>query len=228
MRDRPLLWVLVMACLLAPVFRYVSFVTADLAEWASYAPYALPHCRMDNLAVGGIAALVVRGGSPGLRTVIGRAALPLWIVAGVVHALWDRTDTAFVISGYSMVGAATAATIVLLLDRRSPRLAAVLRNRPLVYIGKISYGLYLLHLFVRAGSSMGPVGPISASFAENAALALVRTAVLIAVAVAVAGLSFHFFERPILRLKDRLAPRVAKERARDYLAEDEPRAGMPA
>jgi peptidoglycan/LPS O-acetylase OafA/YrhL len=75
----------------------------------------------------------------------------------------------------------------------------VLALRPLVYLGRISYGIYAYHFFIpwvlarvfaRAGVTFPEPG------ARRFILASIAT-------VIVAGLSWHFFEGPINRLKAR-------------------------
>ena len=79
--------------------------------------------------------------------------------------------------------------------------SAPLRCRPLVYLGTISYGLYLYHFPVifaveavarRFGSGM--------RFDSNRSLS--RSALYFAISLAVAALSWRFIEWPILRFKD--------------------------
>jgi peptidoglycan/LPS O-acetylase OafA/YrhL len=83
--------------------------------------------------------------------------------------------------------------------------SGLLRHRPLVEIGRISYGLYLWHwpVFLVFNGGRFPW-----SFAT-------LTAVRLAVSGAVALASFVLIERPFLKLKDRLEPaRLARVRAR--------------
>jgi peptidoglycan/LPS O-acetylase OafA/YrhL len=91
-----------------------------------------------------------------------------------------------------------------------------LENRPLVWVGRISYGLYLWHFPIFNGllnptrmEKMGISGP---------ALLTVR----LAVAFLVAALSFALIERPFLRLKRRFARRRAATGAGVAEAEREP------
>lgn len=72
----------------------------------------------------------------------------------------------------------------------------VLELRPLRYCGKISYGVYLYHwpvLFLVAGV-------LGYTFASGA--------IVLAITFLVAAASYRFIERPLLRLKDTLAPRL--------------------
>jgi peptidoglycan/LPS O-acetylase OafA/YrhL len=63
--------------------------------------------------------------------------------------------------------------------------------RPLAYLGKISYGLYLWHLPVFTAAVWFVGGPLPLGW----------VALLAAVSVGVASASYHFVERPALRLK---------------------------
>lgn len=76
-------------------------------------------------------------------------------------------------------------------------LSAALRFAPLVWLGHISYGLYLWHWLVVRNVSLYSLG----RWEGTARLAL---------ALGIAAASFYFFERPINRLKSRFAPRLTK------------------
>jgi peptidoglycan/LPS O-acetylase OafA/YrhL len=71
---------------------------------------------------------------------------------------------------------------------------------PFVYLGKISYGLYIYHMFVVVFTTwlLHPATrhPGLSFYLENYMLTLALTC-------AVAALSYHFFEKPFLRFKDR-------------------------
>ena len=77
----------------------------------------------------------------------------------------------------------------------------ILSSRPLTYVGKVSYGIYLLHPIVlicafKAAKYLGLLHGVGYFVATVGYLALV---------IGVAGLSFKFFEAPILRFKERFA-----------------------
>jgi peptidoglycan/LPS O-acetylase OafA/YrhL len=80
----------------------------------------------------------------------------------------------------------------------SSRLGRLLETRPLVSVGRISYGLYLWHLpiFVALGVPFGK----KARAPDPLQLALAWS-----VTFAVCVLSFRFVEAPALELKSRLA-----------------------
>lgn len=127
------------------------------------------------------------------------AAWPSWPVllftAGVllVSASWPGD-----IRGWPRLGfqAATALLLACIVLHPEAPLARILEWRPLAYVGTVSYGIYLLHMFVVhvARRVLVAIGA-----ADNHLLFLLS----LAGTVAAAGLSYRYFERPLLQLKDR-------------------------
>ncbi|RMH27638.1 MAG: acyltransferase [Planctomycetota bacterium] len=171
------------------------------------APYVLPYCRMDSLAVGGLLALLLRMDAGRPIEALRRLAWPLAAAAFAALAVWDRGDVGFVIAGYSVVAFASAAVTLRALTHEGGPLSRACSARWLVHIGKVSYGLYLLHLIARAGVDFG-FGRVVPDWrrSDSVAHSLIRLAAISAVAVLMATISYYFFEKPILRLKDRWAP----------------------
>jgi peptidoglycan/LPS O-acetylase OafA/YrhL len=93
--------------------------------------------------------------------------------------------------GYSLINACSALLIDCLVRRKF--LPGLFEARPLAYLGRISYGLYVIHY---------PVQEIVDKALPHARVSL-RIAVQVAITVALASVSFHFWEAPFLRLKDR-------------------------
>ncbi|HET9786737.1 MAG TPA: acyltransferase family protein, partial [Pyrinomonadaceae bacterium] len=96
-------------------------------------------------------------------------------------------------------------------------LAAVLRGEArllsippfswLVYLGRISYGLYVFHLFalvLMTRVSVIPVIGVQLNFPLRTVLSFLLT-------VAFASVSYKVLERPFLRLKDRFRPAPKRE-----------------
>lgn len=74
----------------------------------------------------------------------------------------------------------------------------VLCSRPMMHIGKISYGIYLLHMFVISTARKLPGG-------DSPVVCFVVSAVGV---IVLASLVYKFFERPIIHFyKDKLSPR---------------------
>ena len=74
---------------------------------------------------------------------------------------------------------------------------------PLVHIGKISYGIFVYHLFLPAIAEKIPMLEWIAQPSWSA------FAILIAATIAISQLSWIYFERPILRFKDRIPFKLA-------------------
>jgi len=78
--------------------------------------------------------------------------------------------------------------------------ARVLTSRPLAYVGKVSYGVYVFHAFALLLDRVG----------LRDAPPLVRLAAYSAFTLALATLSWRFFEAPINALKERFPYRAAR------------------
>jgi peptidoglycan/LPS O-acetylase OafA/YrhL len=99
---------------------------------------------------------------------------------------------------FSLFGLGSA-VVIGYLHFANPRSVAmrIMSFTPFVMIGRISYGVYLWHfpVFVIVNGALG-WRPLNAQV----------LALEFAITFAVAAISFAFFERPLLRLKDRLKP----------------------
>jgi peptidoglycan/LPS O-acetylase OafA/YrhL len=203
-----ILHMIVAVLILSPLVRVAVF----LANPDAYAPaYVFLFGRLDALAIGALAAWLARYGS---RRAIDRfigMTIPacLGLVALYAFGLFDRYSLLFVVLGYSLVPAATASLVLGLVAGRFAPVARVFRAAPLVAIGKISYGLYLLHLIARALIEKGPIGARFglADHPESLAWATAHFAAVTALAIGLAAASWFAFEKPILSLKSKLAPR---------------------
>lgn len=155
--------------------------------------------RMDTLMAGAALAyflqsLPARRLPERLSRVSGRFVAPL-ALAGVIAVIptvtWYSPWMGWI--GYVLVAGASVLIIADLVGGRHSLLAGVLAWRPLVFIGRISYGLYLLHL---------PVYYMVEKLLPGAGLP-VRLGLKVAVSLALAAASFYFYERRFLRLKSR-------------------------
>ena len=71
--------------------------------------------------------------------------------------------------------------------------------RPLSYIGMVSYGVYIYHMWVVQLMGVGYKKIGRGLLSPDYYIAVVI------VSIAIAGLSFHVIERPLLKLKSRFA-----------------------
>lgn len=178
--------------------------------WRSYPPidpsryverFFLP--AADSVLIGCITALVVyaQADHPLVRAVL-RSHLLLAVGVGTVvglSAVWQQVPERGHYAASTLLELerlAVAAVLLWVCAHQGSRLVRVLEVPPLRYLGVISYGVYLWQgLFVRNGPGDPRV------FLHEWPWNVVAT-------IAVAALSYELVERPLLRLKDRLRPRV--------------------
>lgn len=91
-----------------------------------------------------------------------------------------------------------AALLILALDSTSI-VARFLRNSALRYVGRISYGIYLMHVLIFDALATTPLRRLLTSGSWEKIL--LYQAILVGCSIGVASLSFRFFEAPILRFK---------------------------
>jgi peptidoglycan/LPS O-acetylase OafA/YrhL len=154
-------------------------------------------------ALGALLAIHFSGGSLDLsrrtRAMMLIAGMVSWLVAsgvfGIKRAGFTPSPPAMC-AGYAMAALGSVLIFLGVLGIASGRLP-----KSLVYLGKISYGLYVFH---EMGIS------ISHSFREAAGLAshtpllfLLNAAVSLAITIVLAALSYKYLEYPFLQLKRR-------------------------
>jgi peptidoglycan/LPS O-acetylase OafA/YrhL len=129
---------------------------------------------------------------------------PAWALPVAMLMLLMVANIAGDVRGWQRLAFALCSIAVLALVVQQPRSLVVrgLQWRPLAYIGTVSYGVYLLHkialhaVHMVAGRVGGGLEP------------LLVFALGLALSIALAGLSYRFFEQPILRWKSRWRPRA--------------------
>lgn len=173
------------------LLRLVNFLSWHISRFEYLSPL-----QFDALGCGILAALVLqRTSAEGLGAArMKRAA----VVCGfgsliiVVGSYWsgELPRMAERVLLPSVLAVAAAGLILGLWNGNLRRVSSVLSWQPFAYLGKISYGLYLYHnfLFVLARGTHGArhVVGVLATFAAT---------------VAVAAVSWHILEKPLLRLR---------------------------
>jgi len=191
-------WRLIAAVLLiAPALRW-----GFTEYWSWQAAYALLPARMDGLAIGAAVALVQS--TRGVEWFVARrgrllaaAALTGMLLVVVTRKIQFQTPPHMaIVLSVSVIcfGFVVAATIGI----RDTKLAALMSLGPVVYLGQISYGLYLVHVWVLyALDQHTDSWPLLLTAGGGISLVL-------------AMLSWHFFERPINDLRHRFEARTSR------------------
>jgi peptidoglycan/LPS O-acetylase OafA/YrhL len=177
-----------------PAYRYVALVY----EFNDVALYALTPSSLDALGLGALLALVTRGYpvSERFERRLRLLALPLCVL-GLVAIRWSHTADAVLYETFVAVG---CLWLVAAASRGFRGVAGrVLEARPVMYLGKISYGVYVYHLLIRDTFKLDflPIGVVPKEILDFV--------IYTAATIALASLSWFALERPILRLKDRWA-----------------------
>ena len=185
----------------------IGMLIVALSTRAVLAAYAVEHpavwcntvARLDSIALGAILAVALRGRAPQLKNVFrvvlaGAAVATFLLVAKYLHQ-----DGPTSVITYT----ATALASVMLLLAVLQTDAKFLR-RPafswLVYLGRISYGLYVVHLLALA--------LVPKILIVNLGIPLgfgLRVLLSFALTVLLAAASYRWLERPFLRLKERFS-----------------------
>jgi peptidoglycan/LPS O-acetylase OafA/YrhL len=139
MPERRLLRLLLAAAVAIALYRVALGITGASVNRLYYAP----DTHADGLVLGCAAAVYRRSGRrlPGARMAFPALAA---ILASFVFAYQDGTALLYVLPAFNL-----AAALLVLGASKSGAVSSVLAVRPLVYLGVISYSLYVWHQFVR-------------------------------------------------------------------------------
>jgi peptidoglycan/LPS O-acetylase OafA/YrhL len=176
-----------------------AYGVAHTAVWCN------TFARLDSIALGALLAITLGGRVPQIKTVgrllLGVVALVIFLLVGkYLHQAGPSSVITYL---------ATASASVMLLVAVLRNDAGFLLERPfswLVYLGRISYGLYVFHLLGLAlVAKLVIVGlGIPLNFESRILLSFGLTVLLAAV-------SYRWLEQPFLKLKKSYSPLPARE-----------------
>jgi peptidoglycan/LPS O-acetylase OafA/YrhL len=192
---------------------------ACLYALARQGPHAASSARFNSVvqfqffALGALLALALHGRElhtePKVRMVLLAGGAASWLAANLVFHVdlaGATPSPGWWVLGYAMVAIGSLFMLGGVLGVSPQRLP-----KSLVYLGKISYGLYVFHMF--ALNLVGPaIWPTEAQraamrtplgMANLAGRALLILAASLAGTIALSALSYRFLERPFLSLKER-------------------------
>lgn len=203
LQRRSLVRVLAATLLVEPVVRLIA--TPLIQRWQPI--YFLTPFQVDGLAAGALLAVLLeeRVWRDRLRRWAGWGILASILTFSLCSALpgFEREQNTMLFNslGYSLLVAASACTLALLLVHGEGWLSRLLSLPPLVWIGTISYGLYLLN---------GPVSHLIWFTAQSHGFH--RGRILLGIAfvssLIVSWVSFRFYESPLVAFGRRRAGRL--------------------
>ena len=226
--DRWLLPTFAGAGIFAIVYRVIF--CGWFGEWMGITPFA----SFDCFAAGALLAIAQRRdemGNPGMRRVLSIGGLVLGIPLVILAFAW-HVPRGSIVDRVGLLNVAMPLLFTPLISRAADGFSGVvgkmLTLRPLMYLGTISYGIYIYHLPVKWVINLHCSSwlRISPNIPQAAVYGLVT--------IGVAAISWHFFELPINRLKRffpyHRAPLATPIKVRGSVDETakEPLPGVPA
>jgi len=174
----------------------ISYVSVDESVFGQFVTRGVMF-RMLSLGAGGLLAFhVLRLRAVPLRLIVIAAGAGL---AGHILSLFLDTYARSIIGLFSMSLLATSIFLLAYVGHERGWMISriLLESRPIVYLGKISYGIYLYHFMILyALDARGSGNP------DGVSLATWMTFVFLAVVVP--ALSYRYIESPLLEVKNRL------------------------
>ena len=144
------------------------------------------------------------GRKPGSHRIIRKWAVPAFFTGIAIFLYTSRTSGTFYLNeplqfwlGLPAISVSAAAAIPLVVRTGLPR--KVFSFGPLGWLGRISYGFYIFHILLEPLFDSLAARLVHATAGQDYQLA--RLLLAFPTTVALAWLSFHLFERPILSLK---------------------------
>ena len=194
--------------LLVAVASFIGRIVASAAGAGPVVLEVLTPFQLDALAIGGFFAVYLRlpGGEAGARRLVvplALAGLALLVIQLSGRHLTARGNVLESLRGGAFHLLLAALLLKGLLGPVSSGWTRCLLSRPLAFLGKYSYGLYVYHHFFSYYFSAHRTDLILAARlgCSNMMAILLQAAAGIAASIVIAWLSFEFFEKHFLKLK---------------------------
>ena len=187
---------------LSEVFRILTHLPIVPPQFAATQDPSL-FTHAGTLAMGAALALALRG--PHWKAVERWAVTAFW--SGVaLYLLSSWRSGSFFLSPYpqftiGLFGVGLASAAILPIAMRAGTLHNVLSSVPLRFLGRVSYGFYVLHIFIEP--LIDVLGEHAAHATSGGVYQFWRFAIGFPVTLLLATLSFYLFEQPVLRYKRR-------------------------
>ena len=183
-------WVNVVLTALAIASFALAFVPFSV-HGATLVPYYLPHLRFGELLIGAILAVAVSQGSlqPSVKTATSVGSLSIVVLIVCLVLPFPNTTPWF--PGFAAALPCIASAGIIYAGARPYWFASALSHRAVVFVGKISYSLYLWHWPLLAFAHYALGRELSNTVLAAAALLIV----LLSLA------SYHLIEQPLRHLQ---------------------------
>jgi peptidoglycan/LPS O-acetylase OafA/YrhL len=154
--------------------------------------------QLDPIAAGILIAVLLRGRTPAIgaraRALLAIAGIALlWAAANFFRVKADPLKLQDLLLGYPAMAVGASALLISVLCSRP-----VLGKSVLVYLGRISYGLYVFHVLALMGSDY-----LMPNFTASAGRWALHNLVALTLTIALASASYRWLETPFLKLKRR-------------------------
>jgi peptidoglycan/LPS O-acetylase OafA/YrhL len=208
-RPRGRIAFLVGIAVLALLFRIAALAMGAPTD----VPYMTTVCRMDALALGGLAAVIFQ--DPALGDACARRGPLLWsasfallIVGAATTGVYDIRDPGTITSGYSILAVAFSMMVLVAVSGGKSAVDAafgrVLAFAPLRSVGRYSYGIYVFHLPMKLAAGHAVLGWFRGFGVAGSLLYVISLA---AASYMLAVSSFHLLERRFLDLRRFVLPK---------------------
>jgi peptidoglycan/LPS O-acetylase OafA/YrhL len=206
---------LLATCVVVVVLSRGARFACELGGMNEFATSWFTPFRLDALCFGaGIAVCMRRPGGPSLLA----RAVPLLALIGAALFVAQAALRYLPAQPSALAQPADSFGLVLMFGALVIRatqgsgrlLQGLLLNRPMLLLGKYSYGVYVFHaLIARYLWIRQPDTWLAARIGSPVAAFLLQAAIATAVSIGVAVLSYELYERRFLALKERFSPHVA-------------------
>ena len=168
-------------------------------------------CRIDALAAGGLAALLVRGVRTGWRRHLGAMAVALGTAVAAIalaRGQWSDSDPVIQRLGLSLLALFCAALVLLAAEDVPGPVARWFARPALQWFGTYSYAMYVFHVaMIPLFTRLLPVPRLATALGSAYAAVAAFAAFSIAGTALAAWLSWHLYEKHFLKLKRYFAAR---------------------
>jgi peptidoglycan/LPS O-acetylase OafA/YrhL len=187
--------------MISPVFR-IALYYALSADGSRVANYVMLPARMDALFLGSFGAWMMTSDYEISKKHLYTASILLGLAYCTVSNARLGFDSFLLISaGYSIIALFYFSLLLIAVQFQSSTVARIFRNRILIFYGILAYGIYLLHQPI-LGLTHAFVRGSSPTISSRSAYLI--TAFAFGLLSVVCYYSWHYFEKPFVKLGHRL------------------------